>query len=173
MAANRNQGLERDQEHLVESYLAAHPWSTVVDIRDGIEAESGIRVERVQARLDTIARRRTIRKGPADQGRTVYALGAVLDTKIEVVAGCILRLDTQERRLTARTHREAVSARVIPEEVLAEAQRCAQGAYERVLRTKGYGHLLGVAVAGGDVLGAADEGEDDADPFGIFAALDG
>lgn len=64
-----------DQEKLVEAYLDEHPHSTVVQVRDGIEHETGIRIERVQARIDRIGKRRALIKGTGDYGRTAYALG--------------------------------------------------------------------------------------------------
>jgi hypothetical protein len=68
--------IEQSHEALVEGYVDRHPWSTVQEIRDGIEAEHGPRIERVQARLHTIARRRVV-DTRTDEGSLVarYRLG--------------------------------------------------------------------------------------------------
>ncbi len=44
------------QRQLVRRYLSLHPWSTVMEIRAGIQAEHGVYIERIQARLADIER---------------------------------------------------------------------------------------------------------------------
>lgn len=48
-----------DQEQLVETWLDRHPGSTVVAIWDGIESEHGIRIDRIQARIERITKGRS------------------------------------------------------------------------------------------------------------------
>lgn len=143
--AQRQSQAEQGQEQLVEQYLRDHPWSTIPQIRDGIAAETGIRIERVQARIVKISKRCEILKGTGDYGRTSYALGAA---RRQVKAGGIeLSLVVTEGsgvELVARQHgsdidcpelrallggildaaRAALEARAVP---LAEAAARAEG----------------------------------------------
>lgn len=66
---------QQDQEQLVETWLEQNPWSTIPAIRAGIESDTGILVERVQGRLQSIGKRRLIQTRPADHGRKAYFLG--------------------------------------------------------------------------------------------------
>lgn len=93
-----------EQERLVEAYLDENPNSTVVQIREGIERETEIRIERVQARIDRIAKRRALTKGTGDYGRTTYALGGPtrklkalgIEARILIVDGAVT-LDVREQ----------------------------------------------------------------------------
>lgn len=75
MTAPRNLAAELDQDALVEDYLTRHPYSTVVAVRDGIQAETGSRIERVQRAIGNISKRRVVHKRPAEHNRVAYALG--------------------------------------------------------------------------------------------------
>jgi len=141
----RDQAAEGGQEQLVESYLRDHPGSTIPQIRDGIEAESGIRIERVQARIDAIGRRIELIRGTGEYGRTSYSLGR---RRQVVKAGgmeiSLVAIEGQGVELRARQHgtdldspelqemigrilaaaRKAMEARAVP---LAEAAARAEG----------------------------------------------
>lgn len=75
MARRRDEAAEGSQERMVERYLRDHPASTVPQIRDGIERESGIRIERIQARIERIGRRHELIRSAGDYGRVAFALG--------------------------------------------------------------------------------------------------
>lgn len=94
-----------DHERLVESYLLEHPWSTVVDIREGIASESGIQIERVQARIDAIKKRRVLDTDQAAHGRVAYRVGRVrtkskalgVEARITIIDGAVsLDVSTQK-----------------------------------------------------------------------------
>ncbi len=77
--ARRDRGAERHQEHLVEAYLERHPWSTYPEIRDGVEREEGVRIERVQRCVGEIRGWREVHDRVVDErtGTKAFALGEV------------------------------------------------------------------------------------------------
>lgn len=66
---------EISQEALVEAYLSAHAGSTIGEIRDGIEVTYGVRIERIQGRLDKIERRRHLHRRTRSGNVLEYSLG--------------------------------------------------------------------------------------------------
>ena len=147
----RDQAAEQGQEQLVESYLRDHPFSTIPQIRDGIEHEAGVRIERVQVRIDAIGKRYALIKGTGDHGRTTYALGrrrqVVRAGGIEI---SLVAIEGQGIELRARQHgadledpalqemigrilaaaRMAMEAKAVP---LAEAAARAEGLLDQVI----------------------------------------
>ena len=130
MARERDQAAEGGQEQLVESYLQENPGSTIPQIRDGIEAESGIKIERVQARIASISKRRQIRKGTGDYGRTTYALGPA--RKIVKAMGIEARIlvEDGEVKLDVKVQRSDLDDPALAElvtKIKASLTRCMEG----------------------------------------------
>lgn len=94
----------------------------------------------------------------ADRSGTVavYRLTSLVrGAEDPAVAGCILRLGPTSG-WQARTHASARSAKVVPADVLAEAESEAAAAYKAVLTRRGFGHLLGRAEAQEDETDPCD-----------------
>lgn len=116
---------EATHEALIESYLERHPWSTIGQVRDGIEAEGGPRIERVQGRLQSIKRRREVHSRPLCEGSVVleYRLGAPRTKPRQKILGLEISW-WDDTGIEDRVHRSDVEderVRAVVDEVLARA----------------------------------------------------
>lgn len=143
----------RASERILDALRHAYPsgvHSTELQREFGPAAKSRIGdLRREGWRIETI---------DGEDGAT-YRLQSLTRGEVETVpAGVVIRHSTREG-WTARTHREAEAAGVVPAEVLERAQRAALDAYRAIVDE----YLLGVRVAPSPVTFDEPEEEEDDD----------
>jgi len=90
----------------VENVMDTCPWLTIDEIREKCRERGLVRVERVQAQIDMLARTRVIQKKTSpDGGSYLYALGG--DAQITKMGGFEVdfRVINGEIRATVRSHK--------------------------------------------------------------------